>query len=223
MRLLLAEDDPLVRDRFRDVALAAGHTVVTAADGAAAWEAFLAERPALVVIDLDLPGIDGLELCRRIRGAPAGAETFLLVVTPRDGNQDLAVVLDAGADDYLSKPARADHLAARLAIAERRIALDTARRRAEDALARARYFAGIGETSVALQHEINNPLAALLGHAALIENGLIEPGEERELLQVIVEQAHRIADVVKRISALRHPEAVEYLEGEWMLDLSKEP
>lgn len=223
MKVLLAEDDPLVRDRLARVATAAGHTVVVVADGPAAWDAFARERPELVVLDLDLPGVDGIALCERIRASDDGQRAFVLVVTPRDGNADLVQVLDAGADDYISKPADADHFAARLTIAERRIGAEAARLRAEEALARARYFAGIGEMSVTLQHEINNPLAALLGHAALIEHGLTEPGEERELLMVIVEQAHRIAGVVKRISALRHPQSVEYLQGAWMLDLSRDP
>ncbi len=68
---------------------------------------------------------------------------------------------------------------------------------------------------------MNNPLAALLGHAALIEQGLVEPGEEREVLGVIVEQAHRIAAVVRRLSALRDPQSVEYMDGARMIDLSK--
>jgi DNA-binding response OmpR family regulator len=220
VKVLLAEDDPTVRVRFARVAEAAGHQVVAVASADAAWDAYLTGHPELVVLDLDLPGGGTLELCRRIRDND-GCHAFVLVVTPRDGNADLPAVLDAGADDYLSKPADDEHLAARLTIAERRIGLETARRRAEEALARARYFAGIGETTVALQHEINNPLAALLGHAALIEQDLIEPGEERELLAVVVEQAHRIAGVVKRLSALRHPESVEYVEGAWMLDLSR--
>ena len=219
MKVLLAEDDPLVRERFTRVAEAAGHDVMVAVDGDAAWSAYVQEHPELVVLDVDLSG-DTLELCRRIRGHD-GSHAFVLVVTPRDGDADLPRVLDAGADDYLSKPAEDEHFGARLTIAERRIALETARRRAEEALARARYFAGIGETTVALQHEINNPLAALLGHAGLIEQGLIEPGEEQELLAVIVEQAHRIARVVKRLSALRDPQSVEYVEGAWMLDLSR--
>ncbi len=222
MKVLLAEDDLLVRDRLARVATAAGHTVVDASDGAQAWDAFVRERPELVVLDLDLPGVDGLSLCERIRATHDGQHAFVLVVTPRDGNADLVQVLDAGADDYISKPADADHFAARLTIAERRIGAEAARRRAEAALAKARYLAGVGEMSITLQHEINNPLAALLGHAGLIEQGLIEPGEERELLAVIVEQAHRIAGVVKRISALRHAESVEYTDGAWMLDLSRD-
>jgi signal transduction histidine kinase len=61
------------------------------------------------------------------------------------------------------------------------------------------------DDAATLQHEINNPLAALLAHAALIEQGLHEPGEERDLLAVIVEQAHRIAAAVRRFAAQRHP------------------
>ncbi len=222
MKVLLAEDDPQVRERLARVAAAAGHTVIVAADGAEGWAAYAREHPALAVLELALPGMDGLALCRRIRASEEGGATFVLAVTPRDGGADLGAVLDAGADDYIARPADAEHFAARLAIAERRIAAEAARREAEAALARARYLAGVGEMSMTLQHEINNPLAALLGHAALVEQGLVEPGEEREVLAVVVEQAHRIAGVVKRLSAVRHPQAVEYLEGAWMLDLSRD-
>jgi DNA-binding response OmpR family regulator len=222
VKVLLAEDDPQVRERFARACAAAGHAVVVAGDAGEAWAAIAGERPDLVVLDLELPGLDGLALCRRLRDADDGRATFVLVVTPHDDTADLGAVLDAGADDFLAKPAAADHFAARLAIAGRRIATEAARRGAEAALARARYLAGVGEMSMTLQHEINNPLAALLGHAALVEHGLVEPGEEREVLAVLVEQAHRIAGVVRRLSAARHPQSVEYLEGAWMLDLSRE-
>lgn len=148
-----------------------------------------------------------------------GPPTFLLVVAPQGRTADLTAALDAGADDYLLRPAVAGTLVARLAIAERRMVDDARRRAAEAELRRARWLAGVGETSIALQHQINNPLAALLGHAALLEQGLVEPGEERELLAVITEQAHRIAAVVKRLADLRDPRSVEYLRGARMLDL----
>jgi nitrogen-specific signal transduction histidine kinase len=98
----------------------------------------------------------------------------------------------------------------------------TRRRRAEAALAEAQRLAGIGEMAMALQHQINNPLAALLGHAALIEQELYDPGEEHALLAVIVEQAHRIADVVKRLSALRYPTSAEFVRGDAWLDLPED-
>jgi DNA-binding response OmpR family regulator len=219
MKVLVADDDRDMRLLLEDVVASCGHDVVVAEDGLAAWEVFEREHPPLVVADWDMPGLSGLDLCRRVRAGAEGNEAFLVVVTARDDAKDLRGVLDAGADDYFSKPISPEHLRARITIAERRIAQDDARRRAEAALARAQWLAGIGETSIALQHEINNPLAALLGHASLIEAGLCEPGEEAELLAVIIEQAHRIAGVVKRLSALRNPESVEYIQGARMIDL----
>ena len=222
LRCLVVEDDPALREQLVAAIDAAGHAVEAVGDGAAAARAVARAPHALVVVDLDLGGApDAFALCRAIRDGAEGAHAFVLVVTPRDGTRDLLAALDAGADDYVSKPLSGRHLAARLAIAARRIAQGGARRAAEAELARARWLAGIGETSIALQHEINNPLAALLGHAALIEHGLVEPGEEREILQVVVEQAHRIAGVVKRLSALRNPQSVEYLRGARMIDLSR--
>jgi DNA-binding response OmpR family regulator len=148
-------------------------------------------------------------------------DPFMIVAVPGDGAGELQRALDAGADDYLVTPPAARTVAARLSIAERRMRQAVARRRAERGLRRARWLAGIGETSIALQHEINNPLAALLGHAALLEEGLVAPEEEAETLQVVVEQAHRIANVVKRLAALRDPRSVAYLGGARMIDLSR--
>jgi nitrogen-specific signal transduction histidine kinase len=145
----------------------------------------------------------------------------VIVAVPREGSADLQRALDAGADDYLTTPPSVRNVAARLSIAERRMRQAVARRRAERGLQRARWLAGIGETSIALQHEINNPLAALLGHAALLEEGLVAPDEEAEALQVVVEQAHRIASVMKRLAALRDPRSVAYLGGARMIDLSR--
>jgi len=243
---LIAATDEVIADTFAAVLGAAGYTVDVVPEAAAAWRTYVEQGPAVLVIDLDLRGADGaaaaLAFCRRVRQSEWDAEQdaaspeapardashavpavcYVLAVAPRDRPGDLFEVLDAGADDYITQPLSARNVAARLAIAERRMAQDSARREAELALLRARYLAGIGETSIALQHEINNPLAALLGHAALIEHGMAEPGEERELLHVIVEQAHRIAAVMKRLAAVRDPRSVEYLGGARMLDLSRD-
>jgi DNA-binding response OmpR family regulator len=100
-------------------------------DGVAAWEEFQREPAPLVVLDVNMPAMNGLEVCRRIRAHPMGGETFVLVVTARDGRDDLVNVLAAGADDYVTKPSSPENLRARLEIARLRIGLDTARRAAE--------------------------------------------------------------------------------------------
>ena len=205
-----------------EVLRACGHEPIVASDGIEAWATFESQTPPMVILDWQMPGLDGLEVCRRIREHPEGDTTFVLVVTARDGADDLTTVLDAGADDYLSKPVTPDNLQARLRIAERRIEVSRARKTAEEELRRARYLAGIGETTLTIQHEINNPLAALMTNAALIQSGVLNEDEVKEAVAVIEEQARRIAEVVKRLRKIereRSAMSVEYLGDTRMIDL----
>ena len=220
MRVLFADDDVIARTLLAAVLADLDHDVTITDDGVKAWDAFRDEPFPLVVLDINMPELDGLEVCRRIRTHESGRDTFVLVVTARDGREDLASVLNAGADDYLTKPTSPENLRARLAIAEQRIGQNHARRAAEDELARSRWLAGIGETTIALEHEINNPLSALLGHAELLmmESNLSD--DQMEQLRIIQEQAARIAQVVRRLAKLKNPQSVEYLAGSMMLDLS---
>ncbi len=224
MKVLIADDDDTVRALVSAVAVSLGYEPTIATDGAAAWRLYEEQRFPLMVVDIEMPVMDGLELCRKIRTVDERHETFVVVLTGRSTHEDLGQVLEAGADDYLSKPTTPDNLRARLVIAQRRMAQEAQRRAAEEALAKARWMAGIGETSIALQHEINNPLSALLGHAELLmldeqDNG----AEPNEHVRVIHEQSRRIADVVKRLGQLRDPQTVEYVAGSRMLDLSNPP
>ena len=224
MRVLLADDDVIARTLLCAVLADFNHEVVVAEDGERAWELFQEAPVPLVVLDINMPGLDGLTVCRLIRGHEAGRETFVVVVTARDGRDDLTAVLAAGADDYVTKPTSPENLRARLEIAGQRIVQNAASRAAEAELARSRWLAGIGETTIAIEHEINNPLSALLGHAELL---LMEEGgmndEQKDSLRIIQEQATRIADVVRRLARLKNPQSVEYLAGSRMLDLGMRP
>ena len=220
MNVIITDDDPVMLAVLRAVVEQGGHTVVAAVrDGEAAWAAFQEEQVPLIVLDWEMPRLDGLGLCRRIR-ASENSDPFLLVVTGRKTREDLLKALDAGADDYMTKPVTPDEFAARLRIVERRIQITGARKQAELELRRARYLAGIGETSLALQHEINNPLAAMLSHAALLEAGMVEDDEKEEALATIVAQARRIGEVVKRLRQIDQPRSVEYLGSSRMLDIN---
>jgi DNA-binding response OmpR family regulator len=199
-----------------------GHTVTAVSDGQSAWTTIARERPALAVLDWQMPGLDGLEVCRRIRASGDTSAAFVVVVTARDHPTDLLAALEAGADDYLTKPLDPDQLRARLLIAERRVLLDGERRAAVAELTRARWLAGVGEMAMALQHEVNNPLAALTLNAQLLEQMPGVPDEQREIASEIVEQAKRITEVVRRISTLRDPQSVEYIRGSSMVDLGDE-
>jgi DNA-binding response OmpR family regulator len=223
MRVLFADDDILARTLVSAVLSDLGHEVVLVEDGERAWQMFQEAPVPLVVLDINMPGLDGLTVCRLIRGHEAARETFVIVVTARDGPDDLTAVLAAGADDYVTKPSSPENLRARFEIAGQRIVQNAASLAAEVELARSRWLAGIGETTIAIEHEINNPLSALLGHAELLlmDHGL--SAEQMDSLRIIQEQASRIADVVRRLARLKNPQSVEYLAGSRMLDLGAEP
>jgi len=217
--VLLADADDSAREFLEYVLRELGYGVTGVADGVEAWASYQRERVPLVILDVNVSRLGGLEVCRRIRSADPMRGTFVLMCTGDDARESLAAVLDAGADDYLAKPVTAEQLRARLAIAERRLADEAARRQAESELARARWLAGIGEMTIALQHEINNPLSALISHAELALLDAADRGERNEQVETILQQAQRIAEIVRRIGALRNPMTVEYLPGTSMIDL----
>ncbi len=222
VRVLFADDDAFMRLLYEEILRSCGHEALVATDGTEAWAIFERDVPPLVILDWQMPGPDGLEVCRRIRAHPESETTFVLLVTARDGADDLTQVLDAGADDYLSKPVTPDNLQARLRIAERRIEVSRARKAAEVELRRARYLAGIGETTLTIQHEINNPLAALLANVSLIRSGILDDREVSASMATIEEQARRIAEVVRRLREIereRNAMSVEYLGEARMIDL----
>lgn len=220
--VLLVEAPSHQRDRLAAVLTGFGYAVTEVASGEAALTAYVCTSPPLVLLDVDLDGIGGVEVCRRIRGLDPARATAMLVYS-RGGNvQAILAALEAGADDYMLVPGSAEHMRARLMLAERRLLQETARRAAESDAVRARYMAGVGEMAIALQHEINNPLAAILAHAELMAMDAAEAGRTDESIETIVEQARRIADVVRRLTSLRNPTSVEYVPGKRMVHLHEE-
>ncbi len=113
MRVLLVEDDAALAQGIRMALRGEGYTLDWVVDGLAAEHALGCERFDLVLLDLGLPRLDGLELLRRLRGQPEG-NVPVLVLTSRDAKADRIQGLDAGADDYLIKPCDLDELKARI-------------------------------------------------------------------------------------------------------------
>ncbi|HET7351032.1 MAG TPA: response regulator transcription factor [Marmoricola sp.] len=116
--VLVVEDEPLINQAVGDRLRAEGHQVVSAYDGPGAVAAYEEHRPDLVVLDVMLPGFDGLEVCRRIQ---AQAPVPVLMLTARDDEADVLVGLGVGADDYLTKPFRMRELVARVSALLRRV------------------------------------------------------------------------------------------------------
>jgi two-component system, OmpR family, response regulator MprA len=112
VRILVVDDDPGVRDSLRRSLAFNGYEVDLAEDGQRALTAIALHRPDAVILDVMMPGLDGLETCRRLRAA--GEDLPVLMLTAREAIADRVGGLDAGADDYLVKPFALEELLARL-------------------------------------------------------------------------------------------------------------
>lgn len=117
LRVLVVDDEPTILATVAPLLRARGYGVSTAMTGRAALEAVEREEPDLIVLDLGLPDIDGVEVCRLIRD---GRATPIIVLSARGAEPDKVNALDAGADDYVTKPFGTEELLARIRVALRR-------------------------------------------------------------------------------------------------------
>jgi diguanylate cyclase (GGDEF)-like protein len=131
-RILLVDDDELVLQRLAPLVGAAGFSVLTAGSAQAAIASLERDFTPVVITDLEMPHMDGLELCQALRTRTWPGCVYILLLTIQDGEEDILAGLDAGADDYLSKRASGAQLVARLRTAQRVLALEHSLKRALD-------------------------------------------------------------------------------------------
>ena len=129
MRILIAEDDIVSRLILASTLQKQGHEVVGAENGLKAWEAFQKEYFPVLILDWLMPGMDGVTLCRHVRKLLRENYTYVILLTALEGKSNYVEAMDAGADDFMTKPFDADQLTARIRVAERII--DLQRRVAE--------------------------------------------------------------------------------------------
>lgn len=118
MKILIADDDPQILRALRITLTARGYEIITAEDGTAALNAATTHRPDLYLLDLGMPGLDGRQVIEGLRG---WTDAPILVVSGRAGSTDKVEALDAGADDYVTKPFAIDELLARVRALTRRV------------------------------------------------------------------------------------------------------
>ncbi len=111
MKVLIADDDPVSLLVLDELLTGFEYQVVSCTDGLEAWEALSSEdAPELAILDWMMPGMDGLELCKRLRESPNPSLPYVLLLTAKQRKQDMIEALQAGADDFLKKPVRLDIL-----------------------------------------------------------------------------------------------------------------
>ena len=126
MKVLIADDEAVCRCILESTLAESGFEVTMATDGLEAWRAFQNPNPpALAILDWMMPGMDGVELCRKIRQNPQTLPPYLIVLTARSDKEDVVSGLTAGADDYITKPFSRAELRARLQVGVRIVGLQT--------------------------------------------------------------------------------------------------
>ena len=148
MKVLVAEDQPVSRHILVANLRKWGYDVTAVEDGTRAWEALQAEEaPPLAILDWLMPGMDGIDVCRQIRQSPRTRPIYLILLTARRGQEDKIQGLQAGADDYITKPFNREELRARVQVGIRVLELQGALaqrvRELEEALSRVKTLQGL--------------------------------------------------------------------------------
>ncbi len=189
MNILIADDDSVSR-HFLQYYLEKWEYEVTAAhDGAEAWRLFEGGFFPMVITDWMMPEIDGPELLRRIRASQRPGYVYAILLSARSQKEDLVEGMEAGADDFLTKPFDRDKLRVRLRAGERIIRLEHRLRETQAALIQSAQLASLGRLAAGVAHEINNPMSFVMNNIAVLRRDvqtalrmLDTYGEGREVL-----------------------------------------
>jgi putative two-component system response regulator len=174
--VLVADDTDSIRVLFQKLLTADGHEVISVEDGVQALDAIQRERPDVILLDVGMPGLDGIEVCRRLKSDPATRLTPVVLVTGLSDLSDRIKGIEAGADDFLSKPVHPHELRARVVSLSRMKQLIDALDSAESA------FMALALTIEARDPTTNGHCERLAAHAVRLGRAIGVPAEDLDAL-----------------------------------------
>lgn len=207
MRVLIVDDDSTSRFLLQTILQQWGYEVVVAKDGIEGWQIIKEkDSPKLLMIDWEMPGFTGPEICRKICQELEREQFYILMITGRGDREDLVHGLESGADDYVAKPWHNEELKARINVGSRMLKL-------QEQAARRQKLQGILEMAGSVCHELNQPLQVIMGYADLLLDNATENDPNRELLEKIVESVDKMGELTRKIMSITDCSTMSYKEG----------
>ena len=207
MKILIAEDSLTSRTMLEAALTKWGYDVISTSDGEEAYTAFQQnDAPQLAVLDWMMPGMDGLSLCRKLREQERSEPLYLILLTSKDERDDIVQGLEAGADDYISKPFDNEELRARVNVGRRMVTLQNELREKEK-------FQGVLEMAGAVCHELNQPLQSVSGFSELLLMDMETSNPNHERLKNIMTGIERIGELTRKIMKITRYRSKNYMNG----------
>lgn len=218
-RILIAEDDKMTRIILRQQLKKWGYDILEAENGQQAYEILTADNPpSIAILDWIMPEMSGIEVCKQLENGDQN-KTYIIVLTSKDTNEDIVEALEAGADDFISKPVNSAVLHSRLNVAKRTTEYrnklasyahemeDLAQQRAEQ-LVHADRLVTIGTMASSIVHEINNPLSVISSTnqifsqywkklEPLVKKAIEDNSEDKSFLEYVLTDFPQMTDSLK--------------------------
>jgi DNA-binding response OmpR family regulator len=215
-KVLIVEDDKSYAEILKRVIMKNGYEINLAHDGKEGLELSTEWKPDVIIVDWMMPGMSGIELISKLREHPELKFSYIIMLTARVETEDKIAGLEAGADDFITKPVDFGELIARIRVGFRMKKLQTE-------IAELQHESALLEMARTLGHEINNPLNIIYLALELINRALKEDNPDREKIKEnlnrIYQASERIKEIVNKLISLRKPAFKEYVNGKRMLDL----
>jgi len=215
MRILIAEDEAVSRRLLERKLLMWGYQVTVCSNGVDAWRALECEdAPHLAILNWMMPGMDGVQICREVRKQNRKHYTYVILLTARDQKEDIVEGIEAGADDYVTKPFNPHELNVRVRAGKRVLEMHAE-------LFQREKLRGVVEMAGATCHEFNQPMQVISGYAELLLKQIPQTSPLHPKVVKIKEATEMMAQVTSKLQQITRYETREYFDGIKIIDIDK--
>ena len=213
-KIMIVEDDPICSEFVRNMLVDAGYGICAAWDGRQCLEQVFECLPDLILMDVSMPGIDGIQACRQLKADATCKHIPVIFVTGNMDDRTLEAAFNAGGSDYVLKPVRSVELLARVrtALAQRRMSLK---------LAEEEKLKGVLETAGGVCHELNQPLQYVLGAVQLLMLDISPDSSLYANLDTIRARIEQMGEITRKLAEITRLRTRKYVGGKDIIDIDQ--